>query len=122
MRAQYGLDRPLPLQYLYFLGNLVHGELGRSLAYQAPVFSVVADHLWPSLFLIVYGALLAMTISIALSLAAARHEGGIVDRIVRCCAVAGLGAPAFWLGTMLIFLLSMKLGLVSRNRVTAATS
>jgi peptide/nickel transport system permease protein len=110
VRAQYGLDRALPLQYLYFVGNLVHGELGRSLAYQAPVFSVVADHLWPSLFLIVYGALLAMTISIALSLAAARHEGGIVDGIVRCCAVAGLGAPAFWLGSMLIFLLSMKLG------------
>jgi len=111
VRAQYGLDRPVVLQYFYFLGNLAHGELGRSLAYQAPVFRVVADHLWPSLFLIVYGAMLAMTISFALSLLAARREGGLADRIVRASTAAGLGAPAFWLGTMLIFLFSIKLGM-----------
>jgi peptide/nickel transport system permease protein len=111
LRAQYGLDRSLPVQYLYFLDNLAHGELGRSVAYQAPVFGVVADHLWPTLFLIIYGAMLAMMISIALSLLAARHEGGVIDRIVSVAATTGLGAPVFWLGTLLIFVFSMKLGL-----------
>ncbi len=111
VRARYGLDHPVVIQYFYFVGNLLQGQLGQSIAYQAPVFSVVADHLWPTLFLIIYGAMLAMTITIPLSLAAARHQGGLIDRIVRALSVGGLGAPAFWLGTMLIFLLSIKLGL-----------
>ena len=111
VRARYGLDHPVVVQYFYFVGNLLRGQLGQSIAYQAPVFSVVADHLWPTLFLIIYGAMLAMTITIPLSLIAARHQGGLSDRIVRALSAAGLGAPAFWLGTMLIFLLSIKLGL-----------
>lgn len=110
-RTQYGLDRSLPVQYFIFLGNLAHGELGQSVAYQAPVFGVVADHLWPTLFLIIYGAMLAMMISIGLSLLAARHQGGLIDRIVSAAATAGLGAPAFWLGTLLIFVFSVTLGL-----------
>ena len=111
VRARYGLDHPVIVQYFYFLANLLQGELGRSSAYQAPVFSVVADHLWPTLFLIIYGAMLAMFIAILLSLIAARHQGGLFDRIISALAVGGLGAPAFWLGTMLILLFSIKLGL-----------
>ncbi len=111
LRSQYGLDQSLPIQYLYFLGNLAHGELGQSVAYQAPVFGVVADHLWPTLFLIIYGAMLAMMISIALSLLAARHEGSMIDRIVSAAATTGLGAPVFWLGILFIFVFSVKLGL-----------
>src|ERR1043166_672556 len=111
VRARYGLDHPIVIQYFYFLGNLLRGQLGQSIAYQAPVFNVVADHLWPTLFLIIYGAMLAMAITILLSLIAARHQGGLIDRIVRALSMAGLGAPAFWLGAMLIFLLSIKLGM-----------
>jgi peptide/nickel transport system permease protein len=109
LRAQYGLDHPLVVQYLYFLYNLIHGELGRSNVYQAPVFSVVLDRLWPSLFLIVYGAMLSMTIAIGLALLAARHEGRTIDRLIRVYATAGLGMPAFWIGILLIFVFNLKL-------------
>jgi peptide/nickel transport system permease protein len=115
VRAQYGLDRPLALQYFYFLYNLVHGELGRSNVYQAPVFSVVLDRLWPTLFLIVYGAMLSMTIAIGLALLSARHEGGAIDRLIRAYSTAGLGVPAFWLGIVLIFVFSLKLGLFAAS-------
>ncbi len=111
IRAQYGLDRPLVLQYLYFLGNLLHGELGRSNVYQAPVFAVVFDRIWPTLFLIVYGAMLSMTLAVGLALLAARHEGRAIDRLIRSYATAGLGTPAFWLGILLIYIFSLKLGL-----------
>ena len=111
LRAQYGLDRPLPLQYLYFLGNLLHGELGRSSVYQAPVFGVVFDRIWPTLFLIVYGAMLSMTFALSLALLAARREGGAIDRLVQGYAAAGLGTPAFWIGILLIYLFSLKLDL-----------
>jgi peptide/nickel transport system permease protein len=112
LRAQYGLDHPLVVQYLYFLYNLLHGELGRSNVYQAPVFSVVLDRLWPTLFLIVYGAMLSMTLAIGLALLAARHEGRMIDRLIRLYATAGLGMPAFWLGILLIFVFSLKLGML----------
>ena len=91
VRAQYGLDHPLVLQYVYFLGNLLQGELGRSTVYQAPVFAVVFERIWPTLFLIVYGAMLSMTLAIGLALLAARHEDGTIDRLIRGYATTGLG-------------------------------
>ncbi len=111
IRAQYGLDRPLALQYIYFLANLLHGELGRSNVYQAPVFAVVFERIWPTIFLIVYGAMLSMTLAVGLALLAARHEGRAIDRLIRGYATAGLGTPAFWLGILLIYIFSLKLGL-----------
>ncbi len=110
-RTQYGLDRPLVLQYVYFLNNLAHGEFGRSNVYQASVFGVVFDRLWPTLFLVVYGALLAMTIAIGLAFLAARRQGGAIDRLIRLYATVGLGVPAFWLGLLLIFAFNLKLGI-----------
>jgi ABC-type dipeptide/oligopeptide/nickel transport system permease component len=111
LRSQYGLDHPLLLQYGYFVYNLGLGEFGRSSVYQAPVFSVVLERLWPTLFLIVYGAMLSMTIAIGLALVAARHAGRLIDRLICAYATAGQGLPAFWLGILLVFLLSTKLEL-----------
>ena len=110
-RAQYGLDHPVVLQYFYFLYNLLHGELGRSSVFQAPVFGVVVDRLWPTLFLIVAGAILSVVIAIGLALLAARREGGQIDRLIGAYATAGQGIPAFWLGLILIFVFGVKLGL-----------
>jgi peptide/nickel transport system permease protein len=111
LRHQYGLDYPLALQYVYFLYNLIHGELGRSSVYQAPVFSVVFERLWPTLFLIVYGAMLSMAIAIGLALLSARREGHAADRLIGIYATLGQGMPAFWLGIVLIFVFGLKLGL-----------
>ncbi len=108
-RMQYGLDHPLPVQYVYFLKNLFHGELGQSVVYKMPVFAVVFERLWPTLFLVVYGAMLSLMISIGLAILAARHEGGLADRLIRAYSTAGLGMPTFWIGIILVFVFSVTL-------------
>ena len=71
---------------------------------------MVVDRLWPTLFLIVAGAILSVVIAIGLALLAARREGGQIDRLIGAYATAGQGIPAFWLGLILIFVFGVKLG------------
>ena len=54
IHAKYGLDRPIPVQYLLFIKNLLHGEFGQSIIYRAPVLAVAADRIAPTLFLLIY--------------------------------------------------------------------
>lgn len=110
VRAQYGLDEPLVLQYAYFLKNLLQGEFGRSIIYKAPVFDIVAERLAPTAFLLAYAVLLAVLIAVSLAVLAALERGRLADQVVRVYSTAGLGLPAFWLGIVLIILFSIRLG------------
>lgn len=110
VRAQYGLDEPLFLQYLYFLKNLFVGEFGRSIIFKVPVLELVAQRLAPTLFLLAYAVLLAVVIAVGLAVLAALNRGRLADQLVRVYSTAGLGLPAFWLGIVLIILLSIRLG------------
>lgn len=110
VRAQYGLDEPLLLQYVYFLKNLFVGEFGRSIIFKVPVLELVIQRLAPTLFLLAYAVILAVVIAVGLAVLAALNRGRIVDQMVRVYSTAGLGLPAFWLGIVLIILLSIKLG------------
>lgn len=110
VRAQYGLDEPLFLQYVYFLKNLFVGEFGRSIIFKVPVLDLVAQRLAPTLFLLAYAVLLAVMIAVGLAVLAALNRGRLADQLVRVYSTAGLGLPAFWLGIVLIILLSIRLG------------
>jgi len=110
VRAQYGLDEPLLLQYLYFLKNLFVGEFGRSIIFKVPVLELVSQRIAPTLFLLAYAVLLAVAIAVGLAVVAAWNRGRFADQVVRIYSTAGLGLPAFWLGIVLIILLSIKLG------------
>jgi ABC-type dipeptide/oligopeptide/nickel transport system permease component len=110
VRAQYGLDEPLVLQYLYFLKNLAQGEFGRSIIYKTAVFDIVAERIAPTLFLLVYAVLLAVLLAAGLAILAAVKRGRLPDQLVRVYSTAGLGLPAFWLGIVLIILFSIQLG------------
>jgi peptide/nickel transport system permease protein len=110
IRAQYGLDEPLPVQYLLFLKNLFQGDFGRSIVYKAPVFDVVMDRIPPTLFLLLYALLLAVVVAVILGGIAARHHGRLPDGLIRVYSTAGLGLPTFWLGIILIMLFSVRLG------------
>jgi peptide/nickel transport system permease protein len=110
VRAQYGLDEPIFVQYAYFLKNLLAGEFGRSIIYKVPVLSLVADRLEPTLFLLAYAILLALLFAVALAIVAAVHRGRWPDHLVRIYSTVGLGLPAFWLGIVLIILFSLRLG------------
>lgn len=111
IHRQYGLDRPILVQYGYFLFNLLQGELGRSIIYRAPVLAVVADRIAPTVFLLVYAVMLSIALSVMLASIAARNRGRALDSVIRILSSIGLGLPAFWVGIVLIMLFSIRLGL-----------
>jgi peptide/nickel transport system permease protein len=111
IRAQYGLDEPLWVQYALFLKNLAQGEFGRSIIYKTPVLDLVGTRIAPTLFLLAYGVLLAVAIALALAVLSARRRGGWADHAIRLYSTAGLGLPSFWLGIVLLIVFSLKLGL-----------
>jgi ABC-type dipeptide/oligopeptide/nickel transport system permease component len=88
----------------------MHGELGRSIIYKAPVLAIVADRIAPTLFLLIYAVFLAVILSLALGSIAAIQRGRLADQVIRLFSTVGLGIPAFWLGIVLIMLFSIRLG------------
>lgn len=110
VRAQYGLDEPLLLQYVLFLKNLMVGEFGRSIIFKIPVLELVSQRIAPTLFLLGYAVLLAVAIAVGFAVLAAWNRGRLIDQLVRVYSTLGLGLPAFWLGIVLIILFSIRLG------------
>ncbi|MFL5258435.1 MAG: ABC transporter permease [Hyphomicrobiales bacterium] len=111
VRARYGLDQPIFVQYLYYLWNVLRADFGQSLAFRAPVLDVILGRLVPTICLIFYGLGIALIWTIGLAVAAARNPSSWVDQAVRFFCVAALGLPSFWLGLMLIILFSLRLRL-----------
>jgi len=111
VRAQYGLDRPVLVQYLYFVRNLAHGEMGRSIVYKTGVAGLVLERLQATVFLLAYGVVLALMLTVPLAVTAALRQGRPIDHAIRMFSTAGLGFPAFWLGIMLMIVFSVRLGL-----------
>jgi peptide/nickel transport system permease protein len=110
VRHEFGLDRPLPVQYEKFMARLVHGNLGTSLFYNVGAGHLVWSRLPITLWLIVFGTLLAVVISVPLAALAASRRDTVVDHAVRAVPLVGLGFPAFWVGVMLTLLFALNLG------------
>jgi ABC-type dipeptide/oligopeptide/nickel transport system permease component len=110
VRAEYGLDRPVLVQYGYFLKNLARGEMGRSVVFKMPVLGLVAERVQTTLFLLGYGVVLALVLTLPLAVIAALNRGRWPDHLIRMFSTAGLGFPAFWLGIMLMLVFSIGLG------------
>jgi peptide/nickel transport system permease protein len=110
LHREWGLDKPLPAQYLNFLGRVVHGDLGTSLFYNVGAGSLVWQKLPVTLFLIAFGGLLAMVISVPLALVAATRRGRLPDHLVRTVPLVGFGFPPFWVGIMLLLIFALHLG------------
>jgi peptide/nickel transport system permease protein len=109
LHQQWGLDRPLISQYWLFLDRLLHLNLGQSLIYGGTVSSLIWSHLPPTLWLIVYAAVLAIAISVPLAMIAATRKDAIRDQLVRAVPLLGLGMPPFWVGFLLIYGFGIKL-------------
>jgi peptide/nickel transport system permease protein len=110
VRAQFGLDEPLWLQYVYFLRNLLHGELGKSIIYRVDTLKLIFSRMEPTLWLIGGSVLLAVLLTVPLAAIAARQQGKWADHLIRLLSTGGLGFPSFWLGIMMILLFSITLG------------
>jgi peptide/nickel transport system permease protein len=109
LHREWGLNRPLPSQYWLFLDRLAHGNLGQSLYYGVSTSSLIRGHLLPTLWLLIYAALLAVLISVPLATVAASRRDGIRDHVVRTVPLVGLGMPQFWLGFLLIYAFAITL-------------
>lgn len=107
IRAQYGLDEPIWLQYLYFLRNLAHGEMGTSIVYKIDVLRLIATRIEPTLALVLASVVLSILIAVPLAALAARNQGRPIDHAIRVVSTFGIGFPPFWLGLMLIILLAV---------------
>ncbi|MBX4935899.1 ABC transporter permease [Rhizobium bangladeshense] len=112
IRAQYGLDQPMWLQYVYFLKNLADGEMGKSILYKIDVLKLIATRIEPTLALVAASLVLSVLIAVPMAAIAARNAGRAPDHAVRIVSTLGIGFPPFWLGLMLIILFSVELGLL----------
>ncbi|GAC1044788.1 ABC transporter permease [Rhizobium sp. No.120] len=112
IRAQYGLDQPMWLQYFYFIKNLGNGEMGKSILYKIDVLPLISTRIEPTVALVVSSVILSILIAVPMSAIAARNVGRASDHIVRVVSTFGIGLPPFWLGLMLIILFSVQLGIL----------
>ena len=108
-KKAYGFDKPLPVQYLKWLGHVVQGDLGKSIATRRAVILDVRDALINSLILAVSSSLLAFGVGIALGLLAAFRQGRALDKIASAIAVIGVSVPHYWAGIILIIVFSVQL-------------
>jgi peptide/nickel transport system permease protein len=110
LRHDWGLDRPLPVQYEKFMARLAHGDLGSSLNYGVGAGRLVRERLPVTLWLICYGALLSVLIAVPLALFAASRRDRVSDHLIRGVPLVGLGFPPFWIGIVLLLVFGLHLG------------
>ncbi len=110
LRHELGLDLPLPVQYLRYLGNMLRGDLGTSWFTNQPVFASFIERLPATMQLALVSLIIATLIAIPLGVFSALHPGSIIDRAISVISFAGISMPTFWFGLMLILLFSVRLG------------
>jgi peptide/nickel transport system permease protein len=108
-RELWGLDRPLPEQYLRYLVSAAHGDFGRSFADQRPAMEAILEALPKTMLLGGSALLLALLVGIPLGIIAAMKHNGPFDRFAMSVAVMGYSIPVFFLGVLLILLFALKL-------------
>ncbi|HWL80364.1 MAG TPA: ABC transporter permease [Roseomonas sp.] len=110
IRQQFGLDRPLILQYGDWLWRALRGDFGRSLFYPESVGALIRDRLPNTALLASLGLLIALAFSIPLGMAAAFWRNSWIDRMALMLAVLGQAMPNFWFALLLVFFFGMTLG------------
>jgi peptide/nickel transport system permease protein len=109
IRAEYGLDQPLPAQYLAYIGQTLSGNLGRSTQDQLPVSQILAERLPVTLELSALAMLVAIAIGVLSGIVAAVRRGRLADYVATGFGLAGLSVPHFWLGLLAILFFAVTL-------------
>ena len=110
IRRQLGLDKPLLVQLLYYLGDIATGNLGHSLNTGQPVTKDLMNRLPASLELTFFALLIALTLSIPLGVVAALRPGSLIDHVIRLVCTLGVCVPMFVSGLLLIYVFYYQLG------------
>ncbi|GAB2862618.1 ABC transporter permease [Nocardioides pacificus] len=103
-RATLGLDRPMIVQYLDYLGDVVRLDLGKTISDNRPVFDIIKDQGGATLTLTLGAFLVALLIGLPLGRLAGRHRDSALDAVIRVFGVVAYAAPIFWVGIMLVIL------------------
>jgi peptide/nickel transport system permease protein len=111
IRRSMGLDKPLVVQYGYFVRNLAELDLGKSLHYGVPVSSLLFSRLQVSLSVVLVTLIITILVSLPLGVLAALKKDSMLDNIVRSALMVTMVMPSFWLGIMFIIFFSVKLGI-----------
>ena len=111
LRAKMGLDRPLPVQYLNYMGKLVTGDLGMSLRTKLPVYDEIMLRYIPTMYLAVVGMAWSCVLGILFGAIAAIYNGKWQDYTAMFVSVSGISVPQFWLGLLAIQLFAVHLRL-----------
>jgi len=109
VRQQYGLDRPLVVQYFDWLGKTLSGDFGQSLYFRTPVFDLIIDKIKTTLLLAILSILFALGLSLPLGVMAAVWQNSWIDRLCLWIAVAGQALPNFFFALVLIMVFSIWL-------------
>jgi peptide/nickel transport system permease protein len=109
LRAAYGLDQPLPIQYLVWLGKVLVGDLGRSIANNAEVTGEVLRAFGNTITIALISVVLAFVLSMIMGIVAAYNSGTLIDKVITAVAVFGISVPTFWLGVVLVIVFAVNL-------------
>ena len=109
-RARLGLDDPIPVRYVKWLGRTFQGDFGQSSLYKKPVKDVIGPFILNSFKLNIVVFLITFIIAIPIGIASAKYKGGIADNIITVTSYAGVSFPTFFIGLLLIYIFSIQLG------------
>ncbi len=112
MRAALNLDKPLGEQYLLYLDNLVHGNIGTSFYYKEPVLPIVMHRFLHTFMLAAFAMVLSLLLSTALGVLSAYREGSRLDGLIMGTSILGISLPNFWIGIVLIMVFAVKLNVL----------
>lgn len=107
-----GFNRPLHIQYLSWIGNVLRGDLGDSIFMKQPVDQAIAEHLGPTMSLALIAQLMAIVLAVPVGIFAAYKRGSLADTCFMSLSLLGMAVPGFLLGLILMLLFSVRLGLL----------
>ena len=122
LRHSLGLDVPFAEQLVSYLGHIMHGELGQSLVYNRPVTAMIGERMGATFELALAALVVALFISLPLGIISALKKDTVIDWAAMAFAITGVAMPGFWLGPMLVLILSLKLDLLPVSERTNWTS
>ncbi|CAK7079626.1 ABC transporter permease subunit [Tissierella carlieri] len=118
LEQKYGLDKPLPTQFVVYLKTALTGDLGTSIIYNRPVTEMISEKLSATILLVLTSGILSLIIGTLMGIVAARKEGSIIDIIFSGFSYILNSMPSFWLGLMLIIIFSSVLKLLPTYGMT----
>jgi peptide/nickel transport system permease protein len=120
-RRQLGLDKPIPVQYVLWLRQVVQLDFGESIRSEQPVTQVILEKLPATLELLFAGILFGLVFGVPLAIVAARNRDSAINSVANIISVAGMAIPGFWLGMLLIWVFALQLKVLPASGYTPLT-